>query len=682
MKKINRNKIMNIKTIEISKPFIGDDNKFITDYKGKLPIGYINKSVCGCGATSLVINNQYDTIIAVPTVELIRNKVLKNNTSIAKHPNKYELLGVYGYTNIKDIKQYINKQEAKNEPFKIMVTFDSLNKVTQFIKPDTQLIIDEVDYALTSWAMKASGKSLFEIDSVTKLFNITKEYKEQTTFITASDIDIKLYNGLLSKDITYYKFIFNNTETLTRLNHFRRNPYYALEKEFIEPIINKGFVIINDKKVTKLIIFVNNLNRIIKTINNYNLNDNNIAGVICGDNQENDNRLMNIARIQNYYDLPTFTFVTSSGYQGIDLYDEETMNVIVSDAAKEFTMMDQGTDLKQALSRQRSRDNKNDENYIYIHNDSDLFDYDTKLKQIEEVREKIDLDLQIINMMEASNNDKMKDRLQEHLNNNKQTAEFIYKDGNEWKVNESRFDILKYFIIQKTNEHSQTKRAIEPADYIEIEEPVYRELTSYDYLYTKLKEDKKRKDFIPAQLQSENFEILSKTLSLFGKIYKNKNYAISRIEEVNKYSVDKPLYDLVTSKFRVGNQYTRAYTKKIIQQAYNDLAYVKKATFRDLKDFGIDFEEVSIGTERGIEIIRKNKVSVKASFSQDDIKNNIREIFFSKKTYTLEFVKTILSKIYRKYNINRKPKIEDIQNYGYEFDYITNGIRITRKSQK
>lgn len=68
MKKINRNKIMNIKTIEISKPFIGDDNKFITDYKGKLPIGYINKSVCGCGATSLVINNQYDTIIAVPTV--------------------------------------------------------------------------------------------------------------------------------------------------------------------------------------------------------------------------------------------------------------------------------------------------------------------------------------------------------------------------------------------------------------------------------------------------------------------------------------------------------------------------------------------------------------------------------------------------------------------------------------
>lgn len=673
---------MNMKTIDISKPFIGEDKQFINTYKGKLPIGYINKSVCGCGATSMVINNQYDSIIAVPTLELIRNKVLKNNTSVAKHPNTYELMGIYSYTSKQDIIDYINKQEAKNEPFKIMVTFDSLHKAVEFIKPDTQLIIDEVDYALTSWAMKASGKDLLEIDTVTRLFEITKKYKEQTTYITASDIPMNLYEGLLPEDTIYYKFVFNNTETTLRFNHFRDKPYYALEKEFIEPIINKGFVTINDKKVTKLIIFVNNLSRIIKTINNYNLNTSGKAGVICGDNKENDKRLIDIQRIKNYYNLPTFTFVTSSGYQGIDLYDEETMNVIVSDASKVFTMMDEGTDLKQALSRQRSRDNSNDDIYIYIHNDSDLFDYDTKIKQIEEVREKIDLDLQLINIMESSSDERMQARLQEHLNKNKETAEFIYKIDGEWKINEKRFEILKYFIIQKTNEHSQTKRAIEPADYIEVATPVYRELTSYDYLYTKFKEDKNRKDFIPAQLQCENFNILSQTLSLFGRIYKNKNYAIERLEEKKKYAIDKPLYDSISSKFRVGNQYTRARVKTMIQQTYNDLAYVKKASFRDLKEFGIDYKEISIGTERGVEIIRKNKVSIKTGFTDKDIANNIREIFFSKKTYKLEFVKTTLDKIYKKYRVDRKPNIEDIQDYGFEFIYITNGIKITRKSQK
>ena len=671
-----------MKTIDISKPFIGEDKQFINTYKGKLPIGYINKSVCGCGATSMVINNQYDSIIAVPTLELIRNKVLKNNTSVAKHPNTYELMGIYSYTSKQDIIDYINKQEAKNEPFKIMVTFDSLHKAVEFIKPDTQLIIDEVDYALTSWAMKASGKDLLEIDTVTRLFEITKKFKEQTTYITASDIPMNLYEGLLPEDTIYYKFVFNNTETTLRFNHFRDKPYYALEKEFIEPIINKGFVTINDKKVTKLIIFVNNLSRIIKTINNYNLNTSEKAGVICGDNKENDKRLIDIQRIKNYYNLPTFTFVTSSGYQGIDLYDEETMNVIVSDASKVFTMMDEGTDLKQALSRQRSRDNSNDDIYIYIHNDSDLFDYDTKIKQIEEVREQIDLDLQLINMMESSDNARMKARLQDHLNKNKETAEFIYKIDGEWKINEKRFEILKYFIIQKTNEHSQTKKAVEPSDYIEVATPVYRELTSYDYLYTKFKEDKNRKDFIPAQLQCENFNILSQTLSLFGRIYKNKNYAIERLEEKKKYAIDKPLYDSISSKFRVGNQYTRARVKTMIQQTYNDLAYVKKASFRDLKEFGIDYKEISIGTERGVEIIRKNKVSIKTGFTDKDIANNIREILFSKKTYKLEFVKTILDKIYKKYRVDRKPNIEDIQDYGFEFIYITNGIKITRKTQK
>lgn len=41
-----------------------------------IPAGYINKTVCGCGLTSLAIEKEKgNTIIAVPSVDLVNNKV-------------------------------------------------------------------------------------------------------------------------------------------------------------------------------------------------------------------------------------------------------------------------------------------------------------------------------------------------------------------------------------------------------------------------------------------------------------------------------------------------------------------------------------------------------------------------------------------------------------------------------
>lgn len=98
----------------------------------------LNKGITGCGATTLAIKQPGHTIIAVPFVSLIQNKV-------AQHPDV--LLGIYGEG---DKTAAITAYIASHPTVKIMTTFDSLSKVCrilaeQGIDPYTaaHLVVDE-----------------------------------------------------------------------------------------------------------------------------------------------------------------------------------------------------------------------------------------------------------------------------------------------------------------------------------------------------------------------------------------------------------------------------------------------------------------------------------------------------------------------------------------------------------
>lgn len=88
----------------------------------KIPTNCVlNKGITGCGATTLAIQQPGHTIIAVPFVGLIQNKV-------AQH--KDELLGIYGEGDkTTEIAAYL----ANHPTVKIMTTFDSLPKVCRIL---------------------------------------------------------------------------------------------------------------------------------------------------------------------------------------------------------------------------------------------------------------------------------------------------------------------------------------------------------------------------------------------------------------------------------------------------------------------------------------------------------------------------------------------------------------------
>lgn len=102
----------------------------------------INKGLTGCGATTLAIKQDKDTIIAVPFTELIKNK-------IEQEENKDILLGLHGSSS-DDFNSEITDYLDSHDRIKIMTTYDSLPKVCSTLVnlgrspyKDIQLVIDE-----------------------------------------------------------------------------------------------------------------------------------------------------------------------------------------------------------------------------------------------------------------------------------------------------------------------------------------------------------------------------------------------------------------------------------------------------------------------------------------------------------------------------------------------------------
>ena len=125
--------------------------KYNTEYANQvmnfIPPGYVDKTVCGCGLTSVAIENEVSTIIAVPTIYLAINKA-------KQYPNERfggKVLPVWGETEWGEIEFY----RYTNRPNKIIVTYDSLSKVNYLLeKFDYKLVIDESNQLLSNTNLK------------------------------------------------------------------------------------------------------------------------------------------------------------------------------------------------------------------------------------------------------------------------------------------------------------------------------------------------------------------------------------------------------------------------------------------------------------------------------------------------------------------------------------------------
>ena len=580
-----------IKTIYFNTEYVNQKK----DFK-EIPNGYIDKTICGCGLTSIALENNLDTIIAVPTIALVDNK-------INQYPNeryKGSIFGVKGGISDKDIEKYVYQQRVLKMPIKIMVTYDSLYKLESLF--DTcKLVIDESDQLLKATKLKITTKNK-DIDVITYLFNICEKYKDKVSFISATPIPLNYMPKWISK-IPQYKFEFSNTIKITPITMKRTYPFVALKDEIIRPMESKGSVLIGDRKIDKCIIFINSVENIIKIIKDCNLNKEDVA-ILCSDTTRNDYKIRGYNRIDKPNNLPKYTFITSSGFEGIDLLDDTAINIVVSNTTKDCQMINLLTDLKQATSRQRNKHNPNYNRFIYIYNQNAFSKSEDELIGIiENTRKEIIENCSLLDDLRLNKDDRYLSTATRFL----ESKTFVNytlpnKNNNGFIINDNAFNADKYFILETRKQFTKGFDVIGAFEVkpIEIEAPRNKSIYSYSALLDKYKNMIKGDNslsFTKDEMVTENYILIDTYYKQYNGFTNNSSYAKKMIKVYND-DWKRLTYEIINI-FPKGI-YVKKEVKDKLNQLYNKYGIKRKAKITDLSnDFNLNIKE----TQRRVQII-------------------------------------------------------------------------------
>lgn len=561
-----------------------------------IPAGYINKTVCGCGLTSLAIEKETNNVvIAVPTVTLVNNKV-------EQYPNDrmpYKLLGVTGETDNNDIERYISQCYTDKVPYKIMVTYDSICKVEHLLD-EAHLIIDESDCLLKFAKMKAASKGGRKMDVINYLLDVAERYKETVSFISATPVPISYFERKWMEEMPFVEMNWTSTIKVNPYLLQRKSVKNAIIEEIINPIVKYNQVRIGNNTFKKVIIFFNTVKGIKDILKKAKVNPFD-CGIICANSVRNDFVLgdgTKLERIEDFSNLPKFTFVTSTGYNGCDIYDKEAMNVVVSDITNDWQITDINTDLKQAISRQRIKGNPNYDRYVFIYNNIPSFD---ELEgKIEALKQKITNNINGLNILKGINLDSYNSLFEtvcKDIDFNRYT--FINEEGN-YELNNLALNSDKYFLNETIAKYKNGEIMMNTSNV--IEKPKYTTNYSYKVMYDKyVNYVSGAYEFTEDEKDTEAYELLDAYYKQYGKLEKDSSYAKKRLEAEGSF---KAVGLAVLKYFNKGNRYTNKEVKTKLQTAYDEIGLNRKAKATDVFElFGSKVKAVKNNGERFIEFI-------------------------------------------------------------------------------
>jgi hypothetical protein len=299
-----------------------------------------DKGRVGCGGTTLAIESNEPYVIAVPFVSLIENKMFQ-------HSN---ILGIYEGVKTSTIKNYLKNNSC---PI-IMVTYDSLPKLGNYItRSEYKLLIDEYHLLFTQYS--------FRDEAIDKLLQEYQHYKEYC-FMTATPLEEEFILDEL-KDLDIVNAVWEDSSDVT------------IESiKCLKGVLNTTIDLINDyladikhNKEGNLYLFVNSVKFIKELISNTDVNFQN-CNVIFSKNNKTDvglDRGILPSDKLGTVKPKKINFLTSTVFEGTDIYDEEGKIYIVSDPSKSNTLVDISTSFQQIAGRIRNSKYRNLISHIY-----------------------------------------------------------------------------------------------------------------------------------------------------------------------------------------------------------------------------------------------------------------------------------------------------------------------------
>lgn len=339
-------------------PYLQQFNKFI-----------LNKTVTGCGGTSLFLNSDINVVIISPRLQALKDKH-------EQHPGTF--LFHSPYTNngkraedikrlMSDLNSYIS--HCGSTPFtdrkyaKVLVTLDSCEKVIDVLKGygviDSFLfVVDEFQCLMGDATFKGTTDMNFLIRLDCEAKNIC--------YLSATPIQDKYLDFVPQfKGLPYIKLEWDKSvleepnvreiqmkkdESAEKIcsniiRDFRANGYFARK------VVN-GQVVYS----TEACIFLNEVRSIINIIVKNNLKPDEVT-VLCSEGKVSGLpkgfKAGGLCTNKNNPINKTFTFCTKASFEGVDFYSTNAMTFVFINAGKEWQTLDIMLDIPQILGRQR-----------------------------------------------------------------------------------------------------------------------------------------------------------------------------------------------------------------------------------------------------------------------------------------------------------------------------------------
>lgn len=308
-------------------------------FKDGIPFGIVNKTKTDVGGTYVAANCGSNYIIVCPFKDLVDSIAADRN-------NRYEVFKCYGGVREYQFRKYIKN----NTTYKIAVTYDSLPKLIGWLSGTEgwKVLVDEYHLILEDMD--------FRYDAINGLMEEIQKFRHYS-FLSATPIDLDFEIDFL-KQLPHYKVQWNGVTKITPIRYKVTQLTKGLAR-FIQIFLDEGISLPdingNVSKVEELYIFINSVTSIKQIADTLKLNPNDVK-ICCADRIRN-NKLLGEYQIESVSSPnKKINFFTKKCFQGCNLFTNNGLIIVASDAYRTQTLVDISTTMEQIAGRIRIND--------------------------------------------------------------------------------------------------------------------------------------------------------------------------------------------------------------------------------------------------------------------------------------------------------------------------------------
>ena len=308
-------------------------------FKDGIPFGIVNKTKTDVGGTYVAANCSSNYIIVCPFKDLVDSIAADKN-------NRYEVFKCYGGIREYQFRKYIKN----NTTYKIAVTYDSLPKLIGWLSSTEgwKVLVDEYHLILEDMD--------FRYDAINGLMEEIQKFRHYS-FLSATPIDLDFEIDFL-KQLPHYKVQWNGVTKITPIRYKVTQLTKGLAR-FIQIFLDEGISLPdingNVSKVEELYIFINSVTSIKQIADTLKLNPDDVK-ICCADRIRN-NKLLGEYQIESVSSPnKRINFFTKKCFQGCNLFTNNGLIIVASDAYRTQTLVDISTTMEQIAGRIRIND--------------------------------------------------------------------------------------------------------------------------------------------------------------------------------------------------------------------------------------------------------------------------------------------------------------------------------------